>query len=126
MLERKVKQERRQDKRFKAAEGAFAALMDPGGKLGQIKDISTRGISFLYIGKDDEPTVTNHLKIILGGSGLYMDNVPIKKIADFEVESEYSFSTIKMRQIGLQFCDLTPEQKHRLQDFIENHTIGEV
>jgi hypothetical protein len=30
-----------------------------------------------------------------------------------------------MRQIGLQFGDLTPEQQVRLNNFIQNHTIGE-
>jgi hypothetical protein len=51
--------------------------------------------------------------------------VPFVKISDFEIESEFSFSTIKMRQIGLQFGELTAQQKLRLYQFIEYHTIGE-
>jgi hypothetical protein len=31
-----------------------------------------------------------------------------------------------MRQIGLQFGELTAEQQHRLHDFIQKHTVGEV
>ena len=55
-----------------------------------------------------------------------MDKVPYKKIADFEIKSEYSFSLIKMRRINLVFGELTREQQHRLDDFIQNHTVGEV
>lgn len=118
--------ERRQMKRFKVAEGVFAALINHGSKLGQIKDISALGLSFRYIDSDDAHADASELKIILGSGGLCLDNVPFKEITDFEIKSEFSFSSIKMRQVGLQFGDLTPEQHSRLNNFIQNHTIGEV
>ena len=117
--------ERRQMKRFKVAEGAFAALINHGSKLGQIKDISALGLSFRYIDSDEAHTDASELKIILGSGGLWLDNVPFKEITDFEIKSEFSFSSIKMRQVGLQFGELTPEQQLRLENFIQNHTIGE-
>ena len=49
MSDIKLPDERRQQKRFKAAEGAFAALVDQESRLGQIKDISPHGLSFRYI-----------------------------------------------------------------------------
>ena len=61
----------------------------------------------------------------MGDQGLYLDKVPFKKICDFEIENEFSFSTVKMRQIGLKFGVLTAEQKMQLNRFIERHTIGE-
>jgi hypothetical protein len=118
--------ERRQQKRFIAEEGAFAALVDQESRLGQIKDISIRGLSFRYIDSHEKLDNADELKIILGNQGLYLDRVPFVKISDFEIESEYSFSTIKMRQIGLQFGELTAEQKMQLERFIQQHTIGEV
>lgn len=117
--------ERRQMKRFKVAEGAFAALVNHGSRLGQIRDISKRGLSFRYIDSEEEHPDARELKIILGSGGLCMDRVPFKKVADFEIKNEFSFSSIKMRQIGLQFGDLTPEQQVRLNNFIQSHTIGE-
>ncbi len=118
--------ERRQMKRFKVAEGAFAALVNQGSKLGQIRDISKAGLSFRYIDSEEEPGgEARELKIILGSGGLCVDKVPFKKVADFEIKSEFSFSSIRMRQIGLQFGDLTPEQKVRLNNFIQNHTLGD-
>ena len=125
MLDRKVLDERRQQKRFKAQEGAFAALVAQESRLGQIKDISIRGLSFRYIDSYEKLENADELKIILGNQGLYLDNVPFKKISDFEIESEYNFSTVRMRQIGLEFGELTAEQKMRLDRFIQYHTINE-
>ena len=117
--------ERRQVKRFKVAEGAFAALVNQGSKLGQIRDISKTGLSFRYIDSQEAPADARELKILLGSGGLCVDKVPFKKVTDFEIKSEFSFSSIKMRQIGLQFGELNPTQRVHLDNFILNHTIGE-
>ena len=109
----------------RAQEGAFAALVAQESRLGQIKDISIRGLSFRYIDSHEKLENADALKIILGDEGLYLDNVPFKKISDFEIENEFSFSRIKMRQIGLEFGELTAEQKMRLDRFIQYHTINE-
>jgi len=124
MLDRSVLDERRQQKRFRAQEGAFAALVAQESRLGQIKDISIRGLSFRYIDSHEKLENADALKIILGDEGLYLDNVPFKKISYFEIENEFSFSRIKMRQIGLEFGELTAEQKMRLDRFIQYHTIN--
>ena len=125
MIHTKGRVERRQMKRFKVAEGAFAALVNHGYKLGQIKDISERGLSFRYIDNEEEHSDARELKIILGSGGLCVDKVPFKKVTDFVVKSEFSFSSIKMRRIGLEFGELTQDQQTRLNYFIQNHTIGE-
>jgi hypothetical protein len=106
MSDIKMSDERRLQKRFKAAEGAFAALVDQESRLGQIKDISSDGLSFRYIDSHE-------------------DKVPFKIISDFKIESEFSFSTVNMRQIGLEFGDLTAGQRDRLERFIKHHTVGE-
>ena len=125
MSDIKLPDERRQQKRFKAAEGAFAALVDQESRLGQIKDISSHGLSFRYIDSHEKLVNASELKIILGNQGLYLDKVPFKIISDFEIESEFSFSKVNMRQIGLKFGELTPGQRNRLDRFIKHHTIGE-
>jgi hypothetical protein len=117
--------DRRQMKRFKVAEGAFAALINHGNKLGQIKCISEKGLSFRYIDSQDEHPEARELKIVLGSGGLCLDRVPVKKVTDFEIKSEFSFSSIKMRRIGLEFGKLTQDQQTRLTYFIQNHTTGE-
>ena len=119
-------EERRQQKRFKAEEGAFAALVDQASRLGQIKDISLHGLSFRYIDSYEKLENASELKIILGNRGLYLDKVPFRIIFDFQIESEFSFSTVHMRQIGLQFGELSRGQRDQLDQFIRDHTIGEV
>ena len=116
--------ERRQHPRFKAADGVFAVLVNHHSKLGQIKDISRMGLAFHYIDSGDESDEASELKIIVGKQGVYLDKLPFKKVADFEINNEYSFSSLKMRQIGLQFGELTNQQHSRIEHFIHNHTIG--
>ena len=86
MSDIKISKERRQQKRFKAQEGAFAALVDQESRLGQIKDISLQGLSFRYIDSSKKLDNASELKIILGNQGLYLDKVPFQKICDFEYE----------------------------------------
>jgi hypothetical protein len=117
--------ERRQQPRFKAVEGVFAALVNHNSQLGQIKDISKTGLAFHYIDHDDAPGEVSELKIIIGKGGLYLDKLPFKKVADFRLKNEYSFSSLIMRQIGLQFGDLTSRQYIRIEHFIQKHTIKE-
>jgi len=125
MPDMQMQEERRQQKRFKAEEGAFAALVDQESRLGQIKDISLRGLSFRYIDGHEKLENTSELKIILGNRGLYLDKVPFKVIFDFQIENEFSFSTVSMRQIGVEFGKLSTGQQDQLNQFIEHHTIGE-
>ena len=125
MSPNKLRIERRQQQRFKVEEGAFAALVNHDSKLGLIKDISLLGLSFHYIADHDPDDAERELKIILGEYGLFMDKVPYKTVDDFEIESEFRFSSIKMRQISLAFGELTPDQLSRLNDIIRNHTVGE-
>lgn len=121
----KVPVERRQHPRFKVAEGVFAALINHTSRLGQIRDISKIGLAFRYIDHGDDPGETIELKIIIGSEGVYLDKLPFRKVSDFEIKNTHSFSSLKMRQIGLQFGKLTKQQQHRLEHFIQNHTIRE-
>jgi hypothetical protein len=117
--------ERRRKKRYRVKEGAYAALINNDNRLGQIRDISLVGLSFRYIASDERSYPDGVLKIILAGSGLFMDNLPCKPVSDFEVENDYAFSSLKMRQIHLAFGDLTQHQLSMLDHFILNHTMGE-
>ena len=120
-----IPEERRQKKRFKAVEGTFAALVDQDSRLGQIRDISLQGLSFRYIDNNEKLEETSELIIILGNRSLFLDKVPFEIISDFKIESEFSSSAVDMRQVGLKFGELTPQQKLLLNQIIEFHTIGE-
>ena len=94
--------ERRQQPRFKAAEGVFAALVNHNSKLGQIRDNDYNKDAYELIKKNAKLNDVN-----------------------FEIKNEHRFSSIKMCQIGLQFGKLTTQQRIRLELFIQKHTTGE-
>ncbi len=123
--DRREAMDRRRKKRFRVREGAFAALVNRENKLGQIKDISLVGLSFCYIANEGQSIHPSELRIILAGSGLFLDNLPYKTVSDFEVTNGFTFSSLKMRQRHLAFGSLNPHQESRLNDFILNYTMGE-
>ena len=122
---RRLLADRRRKKRYKVKEGAYAALINGNNRLGQIKDISLVGLSFRYIDSNERNHSESELKIILAGSGLFMDDLPYEPVSDFEVDDDYTFSSVKMRQMHLAFGELTSPQLSRLDYFILNHTMGE-
>lgn len=123
--ERREITDRRRKKRFRAKEGAFAALVNSENKLGQIKDISLVGLSFRYIASNGLSSHPSELRIILAGFGLFLDRLPYKTVSDFEVTNGFTFSSLKMRQRHLAFGALSPYQESRINDFILNYTMGE-
>lgn len=117
--------ERREGKRFEVQEGAFASLRCPVSKLGQITDISRGGLAFRYIDTGVRPDRSFDLDISLTDNDFHLKEVSCKKISDSEIISEFHFSSITMRRLGVQFAELTHNQTSQLEYFIKNHTIGE-
>lgn len=119
--------ERRIAKRFRAVDGALAALSPESGRVGQIRNISQKGLAFRYIA-DDSPQAdvngTVKVQIMFAGQGVWLEAIPVKWIADVEIPSESSFSGIPLRQTSLQFIDLTEDQQARLRDYIHRFTEG--
>lgn len=122
---RRHRSDRRLAKRYRVREGVFAVLTADEDKLGQIKDISMRGLSFQYVNDNGSRPESGQLKIIIAGYGLYLDRIAIETVSDFEVQGAFAVSPLKMRQTGLKFVGLTPEQKYQIGRFIRQHTINE-
>jgi len=117
--------ERRIAKRFRAVDGALAALSPESGRVGQIQNISLHGVAFRYIADDSLETdlnATAKLQILFAGKGIWLEGVPVKWIADVDLPTASSFSGIPLRQTSLQFLALTDAQKTRLQDYIRRFT----
>lgn len=117
--------ERRIAERFRAVDGALAALSPETGRIGQIQNISLTGVAFRYIADDSRETDLNgtaRLQILFAGKGIWLDGVPVKRIADVDLPTASSFSGIPLRQTSLQFIALTDAQKTRLQDYIRRFT----
>ena len=124
MVGRKRTIERRRNKRYKAVEGAYAAISPNSNKLGQIIDISMGGLCFKYIdtaNKSDEPGKKNEESIFLSSMGYYVGDLPFQTIADYEMPNTPSFSSMKVRKRHVKFTDLTFKQLFDLDYYLKKN-----
>ncbi len=127
MVGRKRTIERRKNRRYKAVEGAYAAVSPNSHKLGQIIDLSMGGLAFKYIdtSNEDLKDETNPEEtIFLSSMGYYVGDLPFKTIADYEVTNAPSFSSMKIRKRHVQFTDLSFKQLFDLDYYLKNN-VGE-
>lgn len=127
MVGRKRTIERRRNKRYKAVEGAYAAVSPNSHKLGQIIDLSMGGLAFKYIDTSSEETkdeLSPEETIFLSSMGYYVGDLPFKTIADYEVTNAPSFSSMKIRKRHVQFTDLSFKQLFDLDYYLKNN-VGE-
>ena len=126
MVGRKRTVEKRKSKRYKAVEGAYAAISPKSHKLGQITDISMGGLAFKYIDtKDNETNNQSHSKesIFLSSTGFYVGDLPFKTVSDNEVTDTPSFSAMKVRERHVQFTDLSFKQLFDLDYYLRNNVF---
>jgi hypothetical protein len=125
MAGRKRTIERRKNRRYKAVEGAYAAVSPNSHKLGQIIDLSMGGLSFKYIDTSTEDTnnkgIHSDETIFLSSMGYYVGDLPFKTISDYEVTNAPSFSSMKVRKRHVQFTDLSFKQLFDLDYYLKNN-----
>jgi hypothetical protein len=119
----KERAERRRHRRFQVPSSAFAGLGPYFGKVGRILDVSMGGLAFRYIGLE-EPNGSSYLDIFINDLDLYLRKVPFQTISDFPVITDSS-TAVTLRRRGVQFGEMTPQQRDALGNFIEEHAIGE-
>lgn len=130
MVGRKRTIERRKHKRYKAVEGAYAAISPNSHKLGQVIDICMGGLSFKYIdttGDDadlDQPQQEE--TIFLSSMGYYVGDLPFKTISDYEITNAPSFSSMKIRKRHVQFTDLSFKQLFDLDYYLRNNVSEQI
>jgi hypothetical protein len=114
--------ERRFYERFQVQQGVYALLKNGSSKLGQIKNISKGGLAFMYINDGDQIQGETEVDIFLSGHGFILKGIPCKKISDIHVDNFVPFSTFEMRQLGIQFGEVSMLQLDNLSAFIEKYT----
>jgi len=124
-MDRKDISERRKQKRFKAVNGAFAAVRDNANQLGQIRDISFGGLAFKYLANERINNGARALDIFISRHQVYIKNIPFQPVRDTMIEKENPLSTVSVRQLGVKFGRLNADQLSRLKHMIQHHTIGE-
>lgn len=116
--------ERRKHKRLKAKKGVFAVLKSDITKLGQIINISKKGLTFRYIPNGEKSNGSFEVDIFIFGNDFYLKKVPARIVLDRDIDNKVSFSSLPMRQLSMQFGEMMPEQKSKLAFFLEKHTLS--
>jgi hypothetical protein len=116
--------ERRRHKRFQALNGAFVGLGPYSLKLGQIVNMSMGGLAFRYIGSHKPSRMKTESKIFIDNA-FCVDHVPLETVSDCEAR-QGPFASLTMRQSGVQFGQLTHEQKSQLEHFISKYTASAI
>ena len=76
----------------------------------------------MYINDGEQIHEPTEVDIFLSGYGFILKGIPCKKISDIHVDNFVPFSTFEMRQLGVQFSDVSLNQSTGLDMFIEKYS----
>ena len=114
--------EKRNYPRFRVSDGAFAFI---NNNPFTIRNISEGGLQLQSVVFDDSLSDDMLLDIFLNNDNFYLQNIPVRLVRCHKNMSSSPFSNIHVNCFGLQFGELTPQQKTRLDSFISRSAIGE-
>jgi hypothetical protein len=116
--------DRRKDERFQVKRFTFVKLWSESNEdIGQLLDISKRGLSLRYFSKAQNPINFSQLGLFSSGCDLAIDGIPFRVVSDTELPNGSPLDPINFRRSGVQFGQLTPEQLSELDYFLKTNTI---
>jgi hypothetical protein len=124
MTNSKAQVERRKHKRFRVEHGAYVICQMPDIGAGRLINISMNGLGFEYVSSQPPSIDGTELEIYLGHGGFRLYGIPYKPLWDL-VTHEVPAVSLRIRQCGTEFGELTPQQASQLEYFIQHHTISE-
>jgi hypothetical protein len=131
MTNKKEFTERRKHERFKVKNGAIAIIrlsdsISASQKYGQITNISQGGLAFRYIdrtGESNEPVKLDLLFIQDSICTAYLKYLSLQTVWVSHLDSKTSVSELKIKQQGVQFGKMVPNQIAQLDRFLEKCTV---
>ena len=114
--------EKRNYPRFRVSDGAFAFINNIPFT---IQDISEGGLQLQSVAFDDSPSDDMYLDLFLNNDNFYLQNIPVRLVRFQKNISSSSFSNVHVTCFGLEFGELTPQQKIRLDSFLARSVTGE-
>ena len=114
--------EKRNYPRFRVSDGAFAFI---NNNPFTIRNISEGGLQLQSVVFDDSLSDDMLLDIFLNNDNFYLQNIPVRLVRCQKNMSSSPFSNKHVNCFGLQFGELTPQQKTRLDSFMARSAIGE-
>ena len=116
--------ERRQHKRFQVPPRIFVGVGPHFTKVGRLRNLSTDGLSFRYVGSR-KPSSGSYVDMFTLEGDLFFTSLPIKIVSDIEVGEKAPPSAITTRRCSVKFGELTAYQSGRLKYFIKKYAIDE-
>lgn len=109
--------ERRQHQRYSVTDKTLAITF---GGVGQLLELSAGGFSAKYFDVGFDPKIECSAEIMVRGSSLYVDEIPLKIIwvgkKDF-----IPFTSIFTQKVGVQFHELNDMKKQQIEDLVKFH-----
>ena len=119
--------ERRQYQRSQVSSGVIAVLITSSPEIiGSVTDISLGGAKVTYHYPKDKTVNFDKLKLDLISDDRYVEAIPCNNAWDSVMTTGELSETGDLRQCGLQFADLTPNQLFLLRGFINRCAAPEV
>ena len=117
--------DRREEKRYKAKQGAFAVVRRPWPAstiLGRMVDISRSGLSFCYVAGEEGLPELCDLEILWNDCRFRLADIQGKTVSDCETPVDGNFHSVQMRRGSMQFGNLSLHQRSQIEHFIQNYT----
>lgn len=112
-------QERRQYQRSPVYSGVIAVLITSSPEIiGSVTDISLGGAKITYHDPKNKDIDFSMLKVDLISDDRFVEAIPCINAWDNAVDSKKFITSEDLRQCGIQFTDLTPNQLFLLRGFI--------
>ncbi len=113
-----VEKERRACQRFHVKEGALAFFE---AVPGEIIDISMSGMSLKYVPLDNVDSQQVEIDIFVPGQDFYLPGLSCRLVSQVDYPKSTPYQSIQVKQMRVQFCDLTPDQCSGLKSFIQHN-----
>lgn len=109
--------ERRKQVRYKTVDGVYLLFNSADVEMAQIRDISTKGVSFDQPNCNDWESKKFNVTIKIPAEGLRMKDLPFKKIFQItKKEAKY--------KCCIRFGNLSPLQERQMKYVISHYTIS--
>jgi hypothetical protein len=111
--------ERRIHKRSPVSSGVIAVLITSSPEIiGSVNDISLGGAKITYHNPQNKNTDLSNLKVDFISDDRFVEAIPCSNAWDRAIEGNDLFEADDLRQCGIRFDGLTPNQLFLLRGFI--------
>jgi hypothetical protein len=113
--------ERRKEQRIRVTERAIASLNLT--VVGQIVNISCRGLAFRYVASHERSKESSSIKISLNDNTFTLGMIPFEALWDAAMPQSFSCGDIALRYCGGVFRDLEDFQRLALSYFVKQYRV---